>query len=78
MYKPKPGFSWNPLKGFPRNSPCFCGSGRKFKKCCVSILGHVIETKHLPTIEKALRDGSRLILRRHQTEEHANVPEEGK
>lgn len=24
----------NPLHSWPRNSPCFCGSGTKFKKCC--------------------------------------------
>jgi uncharacterized protein len=25
----------NPLKGIGRNDPCPCGSGRKFKKCCL-------------------------------------------
>ena len=25
----------NPLKGVGRNDPCPCGSGRKFKKCCL-------------------------------------------
>lgn len=24
----------NPFKKWPRNLPCFCGSGVKFKKCC--------------------------------------------
>lgn len=24
----------NPLRKFPRNLPCGCGSGVKFKKCC--------------------------------------------
>ncbi len=28
-----PGLVWNPLAYFPRNMPCFCGSGKKFKRC---------------------------------------------
>lgn len=35
-YVPKPGHAWNPLLKFPRNNPCPCGSGKKFKKCCVN------------------------------------------
>lgn len=27
------GFMWNPLLKLPRNSPCPCKSGKKFKKC---------------------------------------------
>jgi len=26
----------NPFKGVGRNHPCPCGSGRKFKKCCLN------------------------------------------
>jgi hypothetical protein len=26
----------NPFKGIGRNDPCPCGSGKKFKKCCVA------------------------------------------
>ena len=26
---------WNPFKGVGRNDPCPCGSGKKFKKCCL-------------------------------------------
>jgi hypothetical protein len=25
----------NPLLGYPRNEPCWCGSGRKAKVCCL-------------------------------------------
>lgn len=28
------GHSWNPFRNFPVNYPCFCESGKKFKKCC--------------------------------------------
>jgi hypothetical protein len=27
----------NPLKGVGRNDPCPCGSGQKFRKCCLSL-----------------------------------------
>ncbi len=33
-WKCNPGNTWNPLSKFPRNHPCFCGSGLKAKKCC--------------------------------------------
>lgn len=28
-------FRFNPLKRFPRNLPCFCGSNKKAKSCCM-------------------------------------------
>lgn len=30
-----PGAAWNPLKKYPRNKGCICGSGEKFKRCCL-------------------------------------------
>lgn len=38
----KPGYSWNPLLGIPRNHLCPCDSGKKFKHC------------HLPTLPRAI------------------------
>ncbi|HVJ82727.1 MAG TPA: SEC-C metal-binding domain-containing protein [Planctomycetia bacterium] len=35
MFKPKPTGPRKVLSRAPRNSPCPCGSGRKFKKCCL-------------------------------------------
>ena len=32
-YVPKPGYVWNPFSKYPNNLPCYCGSGKKFKKC---------------------------------------------
>jgi hypothetical protein len=29
----------NPVKGVGRNDPCPCGSGKKFKKCCLATVG---------------------------------------
>jgi len=34
-YKPAPGYPYNPIFGYGRNYPCFCGSSKKFKKCCM-------------------------------------------
>lgn len=32
---PAPGTDRNPFEGVGRNDPCPCGSGKKFKKCCL-------------------------------------------
>lgn len=36
MCSPMDGYGWNPLNSYPVNMMCFCGSGKKFKKCCQS------------------------------------------
>jgi len=33
-YPVEPERSTGTMKGRDRNKPCFCGSGKKFKKCC--------------------------------------------
>jgi hypothetical protein len=35
---PMPGFVWNPIRTYPRNNPCPCRSGQKFKACCLNRL----------------------------------------
>jgi Protein of unknown function (DUF1186)/SEC-C motif len=32
---PPPGPTINPMRGVGRNDPCPCGSGKKYKKCCL-------------------------------------------
>lgn len=44
VFRPKEGRAWNPLSGYPRNEPCWCGSGKKFKKCCLNEQGRTIGT----------------------------------
>ena len=39
-----------------RNDPCFCGSGRKYKKCCLSSHGTFELEKRLVFKEKVLSD----------------------
>ncbi len=38
LWTPPQGPAVNPYKGVGRNDPCPCGSGRKFKKCCLAKL----------------------------------------
>ncbi len=35
LWSPRDGPAVNPYKGVGRNDPCPCGSGKKFKKCCL-------------------------------------------
>lgn len=42
---PIPGFQYNPLTKFPRNNPCPCRSGKKFKVCCLSKLPPVVSNE---------------------------------
>lgn len=48
------GFSWNPYLKYPRNKECYCGSGKKFKKCC-------LETEALAIPKKAAEIAKPLI-----------------
>lgn len=52
---PLAGHTWNPLKNFPRNEPCFCGSGKKFKKCCLDKMGTTVTIKECENIKKLLK-----------------------
>ncbi len=45
---------WNPLRDFPRNMPCFCGSTTKFKRCCMSKLEDTIEPQQLAPLKAAM------------------------
>lgn len=42
---PMIGYAWNPLRQIPRNNPCPCRSGRKFKACCLNTLPPVVPEK---------------------------------
>lgn len=46
----------NPFKGVGRNDPCPCGSGKKFKKCCLDTtrLGSISPDVGLPGIGQTL------------------------
>lgn len=37
LYAMSPRMQRNPLRAHGRNDPCCCGSGRKYKRCCLGI-----------------------------------------
>lgn len=37
-----PGKMWNPMRKFPANKPCFCGSEVKAKFCCKPHLNKIV------------------------------------
>lgn len=42
-YQLKEGSMWNPLLKFPRNSPCLCLSGKKYKHCCLKYMPRAVQ-----------------------------------
>lgn len=42
LYAPMKGYEWNKMRSLPRNGPCICDSGKKFKKCCLDKLPPVV------------------------------------
>jgi len=52
---PQPGNSWNPMKSHPRNALCFCGSDKKFKKCCLPTLGPTVPTDKVQMLKNYLK-----------------------
>lgn len=44
----------NPLLKWPRNFNCVCGSGKKFKKCCLNGLAKQVTIKDANAINKKL------------------------
>lgn len=46
--------------GSYRNRPCYCGSGKKLKKC------------HIPILEKAKIEGDTLMIERERPEAYLN------
>lgn len=58
-----PGKTWNPVRKYPRNHGCFCGSGVKAKKCCLPHLALVVSEKFASHIKENWSD----ILTGHMT-----------
>lgn len=52
----RPGWAHNPALKYPPNYPCFCGTGQKFKKCCLSKLPRYVREKSLPKIQAELTE----------------------
>jgi len=64
-YTPQKGYTWNPLRGFPRNSPCPCGSDKKFKSCHRDLIQPICtneEAQKLSVIIKAAEKGEEITI----------------
>lgn len=59
-YEPKKGYDWNPFLKYPRNEPCYCGSKKKYKLCCIKTDALAIDSKIAkkakPLIQKIKED----------------------
>jgi hypothetical protein len=55
-YRPDRGNAWNPLKRYPRNAACFCGSGEKHKKCCGPMVIEYCSAKKAAELERIWPD----------------------
>ncbi len=55
QFRPKAGFIANPLRAYPRNAPCLCGSTRKWKSCCGPEMPRYIPKDELEDHKKCLR-----------------------
>ncbi len=63
--KPRSGFSLNPLKRFPRNYRCWCGSGKKAKYCCLPRVKNFVATEYVSELKLFILD----IFRRNNSVE---------
>ena len=52
----KVGYEPNPLFKYPRNLPCFCGSGIKFKKCHLSKIPSHVKLVDFNKLDKYIQD----------------------
>lgn len=60
-WRPSAGYDYNPLlKMVERNDPCICGSGKKWKKCCMDKIPQLVDDntamdiREAPTLEAAI------------------------
>lgn len=52
LYKPKPGYTFNPLLKLPPNFNCFCGKKVKTKKCCLPKLKRAVPEEQAVSLMK--------------------------
>jgi hypothetical protein len=54
---PKAGYAPNPLISYmKRNDVCICGSGKKWKKCCINLTARVVTIEEAAEIEKEIKE----------------------
>lgn len=61
VFMPQEGHVWNPMRDYPRNARCTCGSGKKWKVCCSSKVPETIpaeRAKNLRALVAAAKAGA--------------------
>ncbi len=71
--------AFNPLTRYPRNLPCFCGSTRKAKACCLGKLQPTVEPHQVQPLREAMakvvaqgggkKDGHNIVLKTRRASE---------
>lgn len=52
VYKPHSDAVINPMRDYPRNMPCICNSGKKWKVCCLPKQPMLVKIrKETPTLQ---------------------------
>lgn len=60
-----------------RNEPCPCGSGKKFKKCCLDIAKPGVRRGPMPERDTAFLAQAQAMLRQHQAAESVRQQQQG-
>lgn len=55
-YSPPRGQVWNPARDYPRNAPCLCGSGKKYKKCHLPGMADCVEPAEALSISAKMKE----------------------
>lgn len=60
-----------------RNEPCPCGSGKKFKKCCLGATEPGAQRALMPELDPAIKAQAQMMLRQHQAAENVRRQQQG-
>jgi hypothetical protein len=70
---PRIGFAFNPLRDYPRNAPCWCGSGVKAKKCHLPTVPPTVEAskeeklrEFVSAVEERYKAGEKIVIRKKE------------
>lgn len=58
-----------------RNQPCPCGSGKKYKKCCLDRPRHT--TRNFSELPSRLQEQMKLMIKRHEAKEAVRISQQG-
>lgn len=67
-WKPSEGMDYNPLKSYPRNNPCPCKSGKKFKHCHLDLIPPVIPENLVEVYKVAIAQPDFIIVTKENEE----------